>query len=138
VAARLLGVLALFVAVIGVTAWPRMSAADAAMALGSARAHDAKVRRPAPRGEEKAHFASRAPAQAVRARPQDRPDLRLPPLLGAAVVATRDDQVGRARVTTGRGDDRLRLALHEAAPESAGHRAANPVRGPPARHFAAV
>jgi hypothetical protein len=136
--ARALGVLALLAVVIGITSWPRISPATAVLALSAARGGDAELRRATPRSDEKARRPERAPTQVGRARPQDRPDLRLPPLLGAAAVAVREGRVGRLPVGVRRDDGRGRMALHEAAPESAGHRAANPVRGPPARDLASI
>lgn len=137
VLARALGVLALFAAVVGITAWSHTSHVTAALALTSASS-DVELRVSAPRSDDKAHLTSRAPSQAARARPQDQPDLRLPPLPGAALVASRAELAGRASIVAPRDDGRCCMAVHEAAPESAGHRAANPVRGPPARHLAAI
>jgi hypothetical protein len=148
VRAAALGVLALVAAIAGLASSLHLSPTAAALSLSAARttAHaapnagnsESEARVGSTEHGEKAHLASRAPIapRAARPRGDDGSDLRLPFVAGLA-VARRDDTAELASLDV-RGEDRCSLGLSAAAPESPGYRAANPVRGPPARNDASI
>ncbi|MFT3772903.1 MAG: hypothetical protein QM820_46550 [Minicystis sp.] len=158
--AHALGVLALVLAVFGATSWasgwhlvPALRAqGDAGHALDAGRpdtaagprAHRAPARPDhtlvvAPPGrDQEANLAPRSPSSSARARPQDGPDLRWSPGPDAAAVTEQRWPAASATGIAGPVAARRMAASSAIAPESAGDRTANPVRGPPARAAAST
>lgn len=157
--ARALSVIALVAAVVGITSWQCLLRSIAVFSVTAAspdthagtpgltgtgiqadgsQGHDVGLHAFTPSSNEKARLASRAPwpLRVARVRSQDRPGLQFQPLDGAAIVPPRPPRERAADCTpivVSRADRCTQTAMHELAAELVGHRAANPVRGPPGR-----
>lgn len=136
-----LGALALLVAILGVTWWQRpwLNVVTLSPRAESVEAHaarrDVELRVSTPESTEKARLGSRAQLtpHASRARNEGPPAARLP-------VPARPSVAGRPEVSAETGALLIRcsMAVQSGTPESRGHRAANPVRGPPPRDAASI